>query len=556
MRKEWRNEGSITILVALIFMSILLLLGSLLGGARVELIKSQAASAASSCQEAFRADYCRELFEDYGVILYYGSQEKMQGLMEEHVRENLPSKGMLKLSLQSVQVSADSALEDNGEAFYEEVLRMAKKEVTKEAVEGLFTEYGQMEEGEGNLDLEKVLDGQEDLEETLNSTENCDKALKKLQKIHKKFLKKGKLKKYQEKVKEALLAAKEEIENFQISISQARKEGAQVFVESGEESYLDANLRIIESALANLGSLWEKDGKIYYDQSLYPLDQLIIMGGKKEKHPSVIKKVKNLLLEGKLSLVLDSGETISGKEIFGDLPSANYVKEKDRKTMDKLYYSFYVRNHFSSYVKEGKNAMKYGQEYLLIGKKTDLENLSATIDRLVLFREPFNLANLLSDEEKISICQNEAILLMGWTGIPILVSLTKAGIIAAWTIWESIYDVKCLCKGERVPLRKSKQEWKTDFGTIGKRSVKVKEESKGLSYEDYLQFLIYLQNVKLTNLRTMDLIQMTMEETYDSSFCFQKCYAKGELKFSYEIPLYTNQIVMPHVFTEKRKFQE
>lgn len=193
MRKEWRNEGSITILVALIFMSILLLLGSLLGGARVELIKSQAASAASSCQEAFRADYCRELFEDYGVILYYGSQEKMQGLMEEHVRENLPSKGMLKLSLQSVQVSADSALEDNGEAFYEEVLKMAKKEVTKEVVEGLFTEYGQMEEGEGNLDLEEVLDGQEDLEETLNSTENCDKALKKLQKIHKKFLKRENL---------------------------------------------------------------------------------------------------------------------------------------------------------------------------------------------------------------------------------------------------------------------------------------------------------------------------------------------------------------------------
>ena len=100
--------------------------------------------------------------------------------------------------------------------------------------------------------------------------------------------------------------------------------------------------------------------------------------------------------------------------------------------------------------------------------------------------------------------------------IPALVKLVKASILFAWAYMESLSDVKCLLKGGRIPLMKTAADWKTGLANIADFSGNIPDGENpghGLSYQDYLRIMLFLENSERKNMRAMDIMEMDIRRT-------------------------------------------
>lgn len=103
---------------------------------------------------------------------------------------------------------------------------------------------------------------------------------------------------------------------------------------------------------------------------------------------------------------------------------------------------------------------------------------------------------------------------------PAAVPLIQQGILAAWAYVESICDIKALLSGGKVPLVKDAASWKTDLSKLVE-SVQAEYggETRGLTYENYLDALLYGKTVKQAAYRTMDLMEKSMQKRNEYAKC-------------------------------------
>ena len=98
---------------------------------------------------------------------------------------------------------------------------------------------------------------------------------------------------------------------------------------------------------------------------------------------------------------------------------------------------------------------------------------------------------------------------------PELQEVLKIAILFAWAYLESVLDVRALMKGQRVPLMKTADTWKTSVqGILSPSSQQAEDNGKGgFSYDDYLRVLLYLESAGTKNLRLMDVMEMDIRKT-------------------------------------------
>ena len=243
-------------------------------------------------------------------------------------------------------------------------------------------------------------------------------------------------------------------------------------------------------------------------------------GVQDKKTEGLLNKLRTLMDRGMLSLVLPDGAKVSQNLMDrGNLPSGRtaYAEEElESNILEKALTAEYCQvflRHFCS----GEEEPAYEMEYVLFGQEIDEDNLARTAEALLVAREGMNLIHILGDGEKRSQARTLAASVVGASGILPLVSITAFLIMVLWAFGEAVADVKTLLGGGKVPLVKSREEWKLslegllDFASRSTMEIGAGED-KGLNYEQYLTiFLMACPHTQILY-RTMDVMERNISQ--------------------------------------------
>ncbi|MCC8151950.1 MAG: DUF5702 domain-containing protein [Lachnospiraceae bacterium] len=169
--------------------------------------------------------------------------------------------------------------------------------------------------------------------------------------------------------------------------------------------------------------------------------------------------------------------------------------------------------------------MDYELEYMLAGKAEDQANLKTVVRRLLLMREAANLAYLETNSQKQQEAAAIAALLVSVVGQPELEPLVQQGLLAAWAYAESVSDVRILLEGGKVSLVKTSEQWHTDLGSLSSSvyATEGDQQTTGLSYENYLQILMWMASDEKLAVRAMDMIEKNTDVRMDQMVCRAEC---------------------------------
>lgn len=240
------------------------------------------------------------------------------------------------------------------------------------------------------------------------------------------------------------------------------------------------------------------------------------------KPQNPMETVKGMKQQGILSVLLPGQENISASTIDNtnslltrSVQKGNYHRDNHSKWYERVLLQEYTKTRFGTYQNPNtKGSLNYEQEYILCGEESDKKNLEETAEKLLLLRGVVNYTYLLTDTAKQAEALALATTLAGITANPGAVEIVRQGIIAAWALAESIWDVRSLMAGGKVPLIKTSQNFKVQLSNLLESSSGSTESDseEGCSYEEYLQGMLYLMPLKSVTYRIMDLMEYNLHQ--------------------------------------------
>lgn len=230
-----------------------------------------------------------------------------------------------------------------------------------------------------------------------------------------------------------------------------------------------------------------------------------------------IKNAKNSPL---LSQILSNESGISAKQISKTdlvekraLNVGNYEGDASIGMIDKLLVVQYLKKYTAHYLHKTSmpHALAYEQEYILFGKNSDEGNLKKMASRLLLIREGINFAYLMTDSAKREEALAMATAIALAAGIPAAAKAIQMGILASWAYAESIVELRTLFSGGKIAAVKSAGNWNVSLSEAAavpfQASIRAREVSSGLDYEDYISGFLALESLEKIGYRFTDLLE-------------------------------------------------
>lgn len=310
-------------------------------------------------------------------------------------------------------------------------------------------------------------------------------------------------------------------------------------------SSLDENLN--NENAENYTAIVSEYTEIFEDLDLDALGVNLESDTTEKEDGSFLSAISDLFTDGFLSLVADD---ISENKISTDsLPSVT-AEDQDTDTDDdtslletagdKAIFCEYVLQHFGNYVDTDPSAaLSYETEYIIAGKASDKENLSAVATDIALIRASLNFISLLKDSEKKSEAYTLAAAIVGFAGLPVLITVCQLFILSIWAMAEGISDVKTLLSGGKVETIKSSDDWNISISSLKnftKSDIQASSSDSGLGYGSYLRILLLMKNDSILYLRTLDMIQANMCANENEDFLISDCVTAVTLDAKYEVP--------------------
>lgn len=245
--------------------------------------------------------------------------------------------------------------------------------------------------------------------------------------------------------------------------------------------------------------------------------------------------------QGILKLVIEDSETISKNILYTDYLVMNRMQrgEINRGNMayespgdvdgliERFIFQEYLLRYMGRYgAEEEEDALRYQIEYLIAGKDSDVENLKGVANRLCALREAANAMYLLSNEKKRGEIKVAAGLVCTLIMLPELTPLLEGAILLAWAFAESVYDVKSLLAGGKVPLFKDDESWHYGLLAAMEGGLQDQEqEGEGLSYQDYLRIFMMFTDTEVITARAMNMVEADIRRTPGNSlFRMDGCF--------------------------------
>lgn len=599
-------KGSITIYLSMILISVMLLVNVIGESARISAVQAQIKSYTYMSAESALAGYGRQVYEDYGILLVWEKQT-VESVIKKNIQDNInmadlnePGLNFLGTNLVNLEVTGKEYLtKKGGQYFSNQIKSYIKYAGVMETVERLVKECETYEncndQNKNKCDLNIVVDvnkGElQELVENINSivtglketkdlSNKYDSVSQKIEKLQSDFnKKKGKkvLKEYRELMASIEIKSKDvdsaisKIEVYERKKEQFLKKNSYT---SDAKDYMDTNLEILAKVRDEIkrdkelnvlkikkldsGNISKVKKSISnMGKVISEMESLITLESTEEDRDnySIFENLKDFIDSGVLSQVLENPENVSKNTLSGsNLPSTLKSKKNNslsKEIKNKCVNALYAGLKFGNYNNPEKNTvLKYELEYIISGKDSDKENLASVVEKIVLAKTGINMAYLITDKEKMEQVSAIAASVAIVTGLPFLESVAKGVLISAWSMAEAVNDMKILLSGGKVALIKSKGGWRTSIGNITNGGKK--EDSKGLSYKEYCQILIAVQNTGDSLYRIMDLIQINIQKRYNSEFLMSKSLTGFKLKATYETaPLFTAIPIVVNNLTEE-----
>ena len=299
--------------------------------------------------------------------------------------------------------------------------------------------------------------------------------------------------------------------------------------------------------------MWKKQDEqiIEYEQTgkaeQEHLDQLLEeQEGELPSEDNPIAYIEELKKSPILSLVMPEGRQVSEKKIA----LASVVSKRQRNlgygdfldvtpeagTVDHLLFGRYLTDHFGHAVsEEDKGVLDYELEYLLAGKESDRENLEAVVNKLLLFRFVPNYMHLQGSSTKKAEAEAMALTLCSLLAVPAITQAAAQVILLAWAYGECLMDVRALLNKGKVPLMKNEESWQLSLSDLLKlgqdKSLNDGQDTgSGLTYEEYLRILLFLEKKEALGMRALDLIENNLRTKHGlTSFRADQCVSKMEM---------------------------
>ncbi|MBQ7933962.1 MAG: hypothetical protein IJ327_04155 [Lachnospiraceae bacterium] len=210
--------------------------------------------------------------------------------------------------------------------------------------------------------------------------------------------------------------------------------------------------------------------------------------------------------------------------------------------VERFLFQEYLLTYMGNFIEPMENsALDYEIEYLLVGEDRDVENLHGAFSKICGIREAANVMYLLTDEDSSKKTELIATVLMTLIGQPQLAVPVQFVLTLGWAFGETLYDMECLAAGGAVPLLKTEETWHYSLenllkGLVGRDEEKQEQLSReGMYYRDYLRVLLFLVDLDVLTLRSMDLVEADIRLLPgNSNFCLDHCYVELEADISLE----------------------
>ena len=279
------------------------------------------------------------------------------------------------------------------------------------------------------------------------------------------------------------------------------------------------------------------------------------------ENPTLILEEQRRL--GILRLTVDDEESLSHNTLElsgligsrmeqGMLSQGNLELSEMKWTQDfaeRFFFQEYLLRYMGCYGNESEqDALKYQIEYLIAGQENDIENLRNVANLICTVREAANALYLLSDKEKKEEVELVAEGISSLIAVPELAPILEAAIILGWAYAESVYDVKMLLSGGKVPLIKDSDTWhyglQNILAGILDDTPDGASKGNGMKYEDYLRIFMSLTSLDELTVRAMDMVEADIRMTENNQlFCLDGCYDRVQFdirmssSFGYEYQL-------------------
>ncbi len=261
---------------------------------------------------------------------------------------------------------------------------------------------------------------------------------------------------------------------------------------------------------------------------------------------SAIKKVRQMITDGILALVMDT-DNISEKTItYGDLATSMSGKyDENISVADAIKEEALMNEYlmmrfkcFTDYFEESADdtdCLDYTLEYILCGRDSDKGNLEQTMLELSGIRTGMNMAYLITDQSKKAQALTLATSALGFTGNMALIKGGQYLIMSIWAYGEAIMDMRNIYAGKKVKLIKSSQSWKLSLEGLLNMTFDTDKEAddEGLDYKDYIRMLLLMESAEHKNYRTMGAMELRMISMGHENFRMKNYIvsAKGEAVF-------------------------
>ena len=463
-------KGYLTVYLALVMTVLISFLLLLIMGAKRNTVRCEAEIAFDNSMQSVLAEYHREMWKQYDLLYIdtsYGSdvpdREKTAAHICDYMEENLPENGLLHLTLQDVYIKEISVpTDEDGQVFRKQVITCMREMYGLEEIKDLAENYAVMKDY--GLDTADYTEEQLENQHTLETFEVYEE--------------------YSYETEVEIQEPDPEDPDGELRTVTYREERTDRRRVEVDDPGAGAN------ALRTMGML-----PMVTDTSKVSL--------------------KTVPDEDHISWRL---EVIEGN---GLNPEAERDQLAISDILDELLYQKYVLDKCGYFMKpKKKSGIDYEVEYILFGRDSDVENLKAMVNRLVILREASNVLFLTTDRVRNAAITALAATVSAVALSPELEPVIKWSLIFGWAYLESIYDVKTLLAGGKIPMIKTPESWKTDISLLSAPTtdLAVDKEGSGLEYKDYLMLLMLLEDEHDKLFRTMDVMEMDIRKTEGNEY--------------------------------------
>ncbi len=287
----------------------------------------------------------------------------------------------------------------------------------------------------------------------------------------------------------------------------------------GESDLIQEKQEVDKEIASYDGSGQEVDGEWVTFEVENPTTPLEVQTGKGILH-LVMDDVSTVSAAGVDNSALISARRQRGRVNQGNWASVSDGKLSEEALLDRILFNEYIMRYCGNYRNPlDKGVLRYQVEYLIEGRNNDIDNLKGVVHRLSALREASNLLYLLNDPAKCAQAEGAAFLAASIMLLPELTPLLKTTILLGWAYAESLYDVRSLLAGGKIPLFKTEGTWHYDISCVlegiledGVNNAGAQKEN-GLDYGEYLRILLLLSSSDVNTFRLMDIIEMDIRQT-------------------------------------------